>query len=203
MLIFLYWAHRYYAVPVDFTNVSTAKAVIFIGLAFIVGIVFDSVCSQSWLRIFRPKDLYQRVLTDFINRNPRVPIHFKDLDWYIFFSFIRKQNMEMAREIEHYNVYGVMLRNISFGLLIITIQAVAEFIQRGYQWRCILLSAVCLLLSINVARQAVTFQAWFYVGVLQSFTALVAEPSQFLAKVAATDEQHSSDVTSLAENGRT
>ena len=187
LLIFLYWAHRYYAVPVDFINVSTAKAVIFIGLAFIIGIVFDAICSLSWFRLFRRQNLYEQALADVLKRNPKIQLQLEGFDWPIYFLYIKRLNIEMARDAEHYNVYCVMLRNVSFGLLIIAIQAIVEFVQRGYQWRYPIAAVICLLLSVNIARQAVKFQSWFYESILQAFIALIADPPKSAQKASIAD----------------
>ena len=53
-----------------------------------------------WFDFFHPKNLFEKTINEFNERNPFIKVSLKEMDWYIVFTYIKKQSMEIADTID-------------------------------------------------------------------------------------------------------
>lgn len=86
--------------------------------------------------------------------------------------------MEMAAEIERINATKIMMRNVSFVLLLCTALPLIDLVIYGFSaWQAIVI-VMCLLGSIFSLKQALKFGVWFYLGIFDTVAALELKPEQ-------------------------
>ena len=151
-------------------------------LAYLVGFAADSISRKTWYRLFYRNDLFEVTISKFNKRHPSFEVLFQEIDWYIAFSFIKKQNLDVAQDIDKFNVTSIMLRNSSLGLLLFAIIFIVEFFLDGYLSVDAIFGVSCLAIAIILVRESVKFKAWFYQSILQSLVGLLAKPEQMPVK---------------------
>ena len=138
-------------------------------VAYIVGAGLDSVGS-AWHRIFKKRGMSGRVLQKFREENTDWEFYFQDKDWPILRAYIRLHNPDVANVIDRNNAISIMLRNISLGLVLLSITEVVQLVN-SMDWIHILLIALFAFLSFQIAIQARELRDWFYSGVFQTIIA--------------------------------
>lgn len=179
---FGYILHKYQWIPISLANLSTLELVVLVGLSYLVGYFVDPLVSKSWYRLFRSEDLFERTMTEFNKRQPSLEVNFRDMDWYIFFAFIKRHDNDMALDIDRLKVINVMLKNSSLGLFVFAVIFLLDFIDYGYLPIHVIGSIICLLMALVLGKESVKFQIWFYEGVFQCTIALILEPRQLPIK---------------------
>ena len=105
-----------------------------------------------------------------------IKVSLQEMDWYIVFSYIKKQSTDIADAIDKLNAQSKMLKNSSFGALIFSVIFLAEFLISGYSLNNLLSSIACLIVAITLAKEFVKFLTWFYQSIYQSYVGIIAEP---------------------------
>ena len=153
----------------DWTTVKDLGVVPSLGLsliAFVIGSAMDRM-GFAWHRLFR---VNERILDEFKNEHTGWKIDFQDKDWAILRAYIYIHNPNVADEIERHNALSIMMRNISFGLVLL---AVCEMIQliKTNNWWFGLLVAVLLFFSYQTGVQAKYMHDWFYRSIYETIIA--------------------------------
>lgn len=180
---FGYILQKYQLISIDLANLSTLQLLILAGLSYLVGYFVNPLVYKSWYRLFRSEDLFERTMTEFNRRQPSLEVNFLDMDWSIFFAFIKKHDSDMALDIDQLKVINVMLRNSSFGSFVFAVIFFLDFIDNVHVPIYAIGSAICLLMALVLGKESVKFQIWFYEGVFQHAIALVLEPKQLPVKL--------------------
>ena len=173
---FLFILVNHFGLVIDYAQLSAAYLLPLAIVAYIFGYVLDSFTGKVWLKFFRPKNFFEKVVNDFNARNPYIEVSPKDMDWSIIFAYIRKQSVGMADYIDTVNAQSKMLANSSFGAFLFSIIFLFDFFISKYQLNNLLLSAICLFIALPLANQSVKFRSWFYESIFQSYVAIIAEP---------------------------
>jgi hypothetical protein len=148
-------------------NISLIPSIGLVIIAYILGEALDRF-SVVWFRIFKKRGLSGRVLAEFRqSHKDRWNLDITDDEWPVMLAYIRTKNLELAGEIERHNALSIMLRNVSFGLLLMTVSSVILLFQVR-NLNNLLLAIVLLLLSILIGREAVKFRRWFYESIFQT-----------------------------------
>jgi hypothetical protein len=148
-------------------NISIIPSIGLVIIAYILGEAFDRF-SVVWFRVFKKRGYSGRVLAEFRqSHKDRWNLDITDSEWPVMLAYIRTKNLDLASEIERHNAFSIMLRNVSLGLLLMTISSVIQFIQARILIN-FLLAVVLLLLSILIGHESVKFRRWFYEGIFQT-----------------------------------
>ena len=126
LIAFYQLAVAFVWVKVDQTALNEIGIVPSIGLmvlAYILGTGMSRVGSL-WNRIFKKRDTSKRALEKFREENKDWEFIFKDRDWTILRAYIRLHNPDIANVIDRNNALSIMLRNISLGLVILSVAEV-------------------------------------------------------------------------------
>lgn len=180
--VFIFILDKHLAFGIDFGNLSIVEFLVAGTLSYLIGFATDFVAGKTWYKLFRKNDLFEVTMSEFNKRHPTIEVQFQEMDWFIPFSFVKKQSLEMAQDIDKFNVINKMLRNSSFGILLFAITFAVEFFLESYSLVFAALSVLCLFIAIILAQQSVKFAKWFFQSIFQSLVAVVATPEQMPVK---------------------
>ncbi|HKX28157.1 MAG TPA: hypothetical protein VJ302_10715 [Blastocatellia bacterium] len=183
VLAFLYILHRCHLYNLSFANLSTAETAFFAICSYMAGFSIDRLANTLWYRLFQAQTrLHDQTLTAWNERHSGIDIQYQEMDWYILLSYIKRHSLEMATEVEHFNVTSIMLRGSSFGIMVFALIFAIEFVSRGFHLKYAVFSVLCMLISIIMLREAVKFRKWFYQALYDSVVALIIKPEQLPIK---------------------
>jgi len=152
-------------------NPSFFHLVIIAGMAYILGMLMEPI-AKVWYNLFKPKNLPEKVLKGFQENRPHIEVKFRATDWPILMAYIRREDMEMAEYIERDNASNLMLRSLSFALLIFGIVQIVQFAITLY-WIYLIAALICLLFSAIALKFSLKFATWFYLLIYEATTARV------------------------------
>ena len=178
---FLYILIRYFSFSINFTKLATTQLIILGAIAYIIGFVLTPI-SGFLYRCFQPKNLYKKTIEQLSQELPAVEICYKNMDWGVLLSFIKRHNMDMGLDVEHLNAVSIMLRNASLCTLLFSIIFCFEFIFINRLPSLILFCNVCFICAILLLRESIKFRTWFYRAIHQSVIALIANPEDLAVK---------------------
>jgi len=134
--------------------------VILTGLAYIAGILLSRVAKQ-WYLLWVRKSMEAEALQFVIKHHPDIHNEFKQPDWPIIFSAIKRDHFELYNQINREKALSVMLYNLSFGFLLFSLLEAFYFIY--YQNAAYLLvcagTLIASILALNLSR---SHTMWFY-----------------------------------------
>ena len=185
LAIILYILQRLLPLPIDIANLSSTQFLILGTIGYVLGYVATPISSHYWYRFFVPKELYQNTIQALNKQIPQMEVNLDEMDWYTLIAFIKKQNIDMAGDIEQYNAISIMLRSTSFGLLLFSITFIVDFFLKNYVIGFLFLSIVCFILSVILIRESVTYHTYFFRSIYQSVVALIIQPEQLSVKIRA------------------
>ena len=138
-------------------------------IAYIVGTAMDPIGS-AWHRLFNPGRGTQ-ILADFkAEHENRWELDFEHTDWPILRAYIYLHNLNVGDEIDRHNALYMMLRNISFGFILLAVSQIMQFIITG-NWLFLVLAAFLFLFSCELAVQARGMRRWFYRSIYETIIA--------------------------------
>jgi hypothetical protein len=163
-----------------FNNLSVMQVSVLIALAYITGMILEPIAKQ-WQRIFKSKGISQKVLDGFKEKHADLDIRFRAWDWAVLLAYLRRENIDVAVEIERHKVTSIMLRNVSLSLILLAVIHIVEFIRTNFVWYLVLFAAL-VFASIMAGRESTKFQAWFYSTIYEAITARSLEASDLVVR---------------------
>lgn len=151
-------------------DMSLALLILFLIAAYLLGVIF-SPFGLLWYKVFKRKDQSLESLQTLKQRHKSSwVIDFSNEDWHVLLAYVRSKNLDLARENERHLASSIMLRNISFGFLVL---ATVNIVQSGIAWNLsFLLAGVGLMiLSLITIFESKKFRRWYYDSVLSSVIA--------------------------------
>lgn len=179
----LYVIQKQTPLPVDIFELSVAQLIILGIASYVLGFVATPLSSKLWFRFFSRGDLHQQAVEGLRNEIPGMEINLKEMDWYTLIAFIKKHNQDMAQDVEQFNAISIMLRSVSFSLLLFGIVFGYEYLAEKYPIDGLILALICFVLSIVLVQSSVTYRKYFYRSIYQSVVALIAHPKQLSVKL--------------------
>ncbi len=166
--------------PNALSGFSFYSFLILIGAGYIAGSLLDPI-AYRWSLFFqsRPRVARKFAFDEFHKLHPQIELNFKPEDWRILLYTLKHSSIEAATEIELHSVAGVMLRNISFGLaLISTIYLLFFFVVNNNLWNLVL-AGISFYFSTVAIKRGRLRRHWFYLSIFEAFVAyyLVQEKS--------------------------
>ncbi len=151
-------------------EISFSTSIGLIVIAYILGGALDNFALILY-RLFKKPGYSARSFAEFKQKNKdRWIIDFENGDWPVLLAFIRTKNLELSGEIDRHNALSIMLRNVGLGILLMVINNLIQFFT---SWNpiFILISALLLVVSILIIREAVKFRGWFYNNIFETIIA--------------------------------
>lgn len=162
---------------IDPQTASSFEFFVSVGTAYILGFVVD-VISKPWLRIFEPQKKRERIIQKFSYRYPAFKQIFYETDWYTFLVFIKRNDLDIGRDIEQNNATSIMLRNLSFAVLCLGVSLLTSLFSPG-NTLIVVPSFFCVVISLILQRQSIKFKTWFYLGLYQAVIGLLINEDDF------------------------
>lgn len=151
-------------------DLSIISSVGIIITAYILSEALDRL-ALVWFRIFRKRGFSIQVLSDFkVRHQDKWDISFEDNDLHTLVAYIRTRDLELTGEIERHNAISIMLRNISFSLLLVAFNTVIMFVLNRDLLYLIVTFAL-LIFSIMIVRESIKFRQWFYSSIFETIIA--------------------------------
>lgn len=157
-------------IGVDFNDISLNWFILIIFSAYFVGHLMDYVAFR-WSKLFigGSDNISKKSLEAFRKRHSQ----FKDIiesdNWRLMLHFIQIKNMELAEKIEEDNVTSILLRAISFLLVILAIIIFLHFLFVSNNSRDFIFVCVSILFSIISMKRTYVFKMRFYQKIYETF----------------------------------
>jgi len=109
-------------------------------------------------------------------------VNFEATDWTILFATIKRQNLDIASDIERVNASSVMLRNLSFGFIVL---AVVEIVYFSMSLLALHLLAGILLVvfSVIAGKESDKFAQCFFLAIFENITSQALQPSALVKSI--------------------
>lgn len=151
-------------------SISFFQTLIFVAVAYLAGLVIDRI-AVFWYRIFEPNQLADVVLDRFKKDHPYLEFKFQGKHWPILLAYLQREKPESTAEIHRFNALHIMLKNASFGFIVLSAAELILCFYHGFVWEHLLVGIAMTVASIISARQAVRFKRWFFSA---NFEAVIA-----------------------------
>jgi Uri superfamily endonuclease len=150
----------------DLEDLGVLASLVLLLVAYIIGSAMDSM-SYAWQKLFKIND---RILEDFKKEHSEWKIDFLDDDWAILRAYVYVHNPDAVDVIERHNALSIMMRNISFGLVLLAACEMIQFIRTNDGW-FIVVVVVLLFLSYQAGIQSKYLHDWFYRSIYETIIA--------------------------------
>jgi hypothetical protein len=160
-------------------NLSAVQIAVVIAAAYFISYVFDPV-ARAWHRLFKGHGYVKRVHDEYKAHHPEIELKARPGDWPVMLAFIRRENLEVAADIERHNVSRLMMRNVSLGLGMLAALQIIVCLRTGFALLDVALLVLFVTGSIVSGRQATSFQSWFYQSIYQAITARNLTATDFI-----------------------
>ena len=180
---FVYFGIVFGLITVDFQTLGNLMATQILALtilAYIAGLVFDPI-SRPWYYRFFNKSFNDESLAQMSASSP-YQITSDPKNWSVLLQFIRTQPNSNADNVDRFNATALLLRNLSFCLLLSGFITIILVIRTNYYLWNIILSLAFFVTSILAGREAARFHRWFYQALYATILAYGSKPSDFIAK---------------------
>lgn len=174
-------------------NLSLFSALIIVGAGYILGVLLDPI-AYRWKRLFymRNSKTAELAYISFQERHPWLIVNFAPTDWAILLRIIKDRSIEVAIDVELHNVASIMMRNISLGLIMLSmVYFLFYFAISAYLWNLVIAS-ICIFLSIIALRRSQTRRKWFYLAIFEAFVAQNVSYTKWVHDRRCTQDVHES-----------
>jgi hypothetical protein len=157
-----------------------AQLFAFFGLAYRVGLLLDPLATKLWYyKFFTSKDLKAKVLDQLKINNPNIEIDFTEKQQGVLLSKIHSNTKEVSA-IDRYSTLKIMFRNVSFGLLLLSIVQLILFFLHQFGIIDLVISAISIIFSILAGIEARKFDQWATLRIFETFISLAIEPASLV-----------------------
>lgn len=181
LMAFLYGFHEAWLRSPAFTSLTTAQLLGLALIAYILGYLIDPL-GNRWYRFFRKKTpkfgLSESAATELTQDHPQIAINSRAMSWFVLLAYIKRRNLPMAQEIERLNVTHIMLRGVSFGLLLFSLVFCLKIFTAAHAWPQVSFSLLSMAAAYIIMQEAIKFRIWFYQSIYQSAIALHLKPDE-------------------------
>ncbi|MEZ4828975.1 MAG: hypothetical protein R3C61_22215 [Bacteroidia bacterium] len=155
-------------------ELSFTKLFIFAICAYLNGFIFDSIISK-WAKIYQKKDFVGYAFAEFKDKYPKRELRFDPYEYPIWIAGMRRENLDLAIEIDRFMALSKMVRGVAFALqfggLVIIILSIFTSISLWF----ILLGIILVFLSIITVNQSKKFHKWYYWVIFETILSLNGE----------------------------
>lgn len=152
--------------PLDIGNIG--HLVIAGGLSFLLGIIISPISRVVWYPLLLKKQtMEERVLAKIMRKYAEVQLGFRADQWPIIFAHIRREDLELANNIDRSRAFNVMLRNVSLGISLFIITQVVSLIQDGNLLVHVIIIGASLVFLVTTTSQGLRFHELFYLNIFE------------------------------------
>jgi hypothetical protein len=148
-------------------DLSLVQIIIAAGLAYILGLIFEPIAKLVYERLYKRMNLRELAFQEFQRRHPSLETRIQSEDWPALLAYIKRESMDVALDIERHNVTNLMLRNVSLGLISLSLVQLIQFALTLGLLHLILAIALAVS-SIIAGKESLKFGAWFFFGIFEA-----------------------------------
>jgi hypothetical protein len=134
---------------------------------FVVAQLLEPIANFIFHKLFVRRDIAIDGFELFRKKNNSLEIKFKPTDFELLFTIIRQRNTEIARPIEQFQAQSIMFRNLSFGLLLLSILEIASY----FEYQSIefgIIGLLALWMSWIAHQRSNKFRIWFFERIFEA-----------------------------------
>lgn len=135
--------------------------------AYTIGHLLDYFSNWFCFRLLTRYKVKDASLDNIKRRYPELKIQFGYNDCHPLFTNLRQCNLEFSRVIDSFGANNIMLRNISFGLLLLALLQIWIIIL-DFHWQNLLIIIGILGLSWVAYLRSRMFYEWFFTGIYEA-----------------------------------
>ena len=148
-------------------DLSLVQVIIATGLAYILGLIFDPLARLVYERVFKRKSLRELAFQEFQQRHSSLETRMQSQDWPVLLTYIKRESIDLALDIERHMASSIMLRNVSLGLISLSLVELVQFALT--LWFPHLLVAIATAVSSFVAgKESRKYGGWFFSSIFQA-----------------------------------
>ena len=169
-------------IPFALSQLSFAHILAVGAFAYMLGLLCDPI-ARRWYKLFVSKNAIEERIEELQQMHKsRVNLRFDKNDWPIFLAYIKKESMEVADDIEKFNATHIMLRNISFALLLLGMLQLLSLMYPEFVWIHLPAALFFFLFSVIAIRQSIKYESWFISMIFESIVARKTSLADFVAE---------------------
>ena len=85
----------------------------------------------------------------------------------ILFAYLKRQNLDIASDIERVNASNIMLRNISLGFIVLAVTEIVNFSMTLLPLHLII-GIVSVTFSVIAGKESDKFAQWFFLAIFEN-----------------------------------
>lgn len=148
-------------------NLTTPQIFLLIIICYLMGFVFNPFFTK-WGGFFESKNIEQDILEVIKKRNAALSIEINPNDWAIWLAAIRRENLDLAFEIDRFMAIAKMLRGISVFLLLGGILILTNVISGKYPIWYLSGTVISLVLSVVVVHESIQSKKRFFYVIFET-----------------------------------
>lgn len=134
---------------------------------FVVAQLLEPIANFIFHKALVRRDIAVDGFELFRKKNDSLEIKFKPADFELLFTVIRQRNTEIARPIEQFQAQSIMFRNLSFGLLLLSILEIASY----FTYHLIefgIIGLLALWMCWIAHQRSNKFRIWFFERIFEA-----------------------------------
>jgi hypothetical protein len=152
---------------IKFHSLNTFQVVLSIVSCYLAGYVFNPFLAK-WSGFFEAKDFVHDTLAQLKMRNPEIVANINHVDWPIWMASIRRENLDLAFEIDRFLAIAKMLRGASIFLLFGGIIILVYVLNSRFSAWYLPITIVSTFLSILMVKESIKHKRWFYFVIFET-----------------------------------
>ncbi len=150
--------------------------------AYILGYLMDfSRIRKRWENFFRDANFNEKIKNKYDLLEEKVDQEFSINYSYLLFSKIKKQYPGLTSDIEKYKAISIMLRNLSFGFLLLSVAQIAYICILEFPIFYIILTILFFSFARIAGRQSNYYNIWFFASIYQASITETVKPKKLLS----------------------
>jgi hypothetical protein len=166
-ILYLYIANEFLKLfglaHIEFQQINNIiSAVLIMTVGYILAQILE-LPARNWRRWRQIGESPAKAIEKLKTNHPNTKIDFSTQDWsFLLYGLIRRYHLESATAIDRDGALSMMLRNISFGLLLYALFQFVSFLLNGYLVEHLVFTLLAFVSALSAKRKSQMYNQWFY-----------------------------------------
>jgi len=165
---------------------SLFQVIVIAIVSFVIGLIFNPITRFIFRPFHKTLEVQKKALLEckekYSDRYPNIEIKFDIRHIPLMVEYLRKENIDIAIEIERFNIISILLRNVSGFFGVFSVVLVSQSIVNGFKIFPLFLGLCSLLLCFLSGQESIRLKENFFRKVFESILVRSLKISHF-AKV--------------------
>jgi hypothetical protein len=174
LFVILVYLWRFQIVQASISNLSDLPSgiawlvfVFGIAAAHVLGHLLDYFAQRFVFQLLRRRKDSERALQELKQRYPNVDIQFEAVDWNLLFTLLRERSQDHTRVIDSFEANSIMLRNICFSLLWLSVLQIYTLMS-SFSVLGLIFVLGTIILTFVAQQRSRMFHRWFIVEIFEA-----------------------------------